>query len=160
MRNHLKVLVGALLAFGLAAPTHALVVTSGTVTVAQAGAYTGQALPVELKVVSYSWTSAAAGQVTATLSEVEGEIVRFVVNPADGASSPSASYDMLINDGDGIDILGGQGSNLSQSANLNTTLMVTNATLPLAITTYGNLSLLITNAGNAKSGVIRFYIRP
>jgi len=160
MRDYMKFLIGALLAFALVAPASALTVTSGTVTVTVTGAYTGRALPDELKVVAYSWTSDASGQVTATLSEIEGEIVRLVVNPADGASSPTANYDAVCNDVDGNDILGGQGANLSQSANLNTTLHVTNGTLPLAIVVYGNHTLLITNAGNTQSGLIRFYVRP
>ena len=160
MRDCLKVIIGALLAVALVAPSYALTVTSGTVTMVQAGAYTGQALPVELKTVAYSWTSNTSGQVTATLAELEGTIVRCVVNPADGASSPTASYDALINDVDGNDILGGQGANLSQSTNKNTVLTVTDGTTARPITVYGNHTLLITSAGSAKSGLIRFFIRP
>jgi hypothetical protein len=154
MRNYTNILIGALLAFAMVAPSYASVtVTSGTVTVAVEEMRGG------IRVVSYSWTCDSGGNVVATTNDIEGEIRRFVVNPADGASSPTDNYDLTVTDRDSIDIIGGQGANLSQSTNTNTVCTVNDGTTYMALVTRGTHTITITNAGNAKSGVIRFYTR-
>ena len=142
--------------------------TSGTVTVGTASAY-GQ------QVITWTWTSDASGNVVDNTATAFGELVRISFNPGDGATSPSANYDVDIEDQNGINILLGYGDNRSQSASqslyfqggldwsttptLTQTVDTVNIFYPWRMPVYGVLTLKITNAGNAKSGVIRAYVK-
>lgn len=128
---------------------------AGTVTVA----YSRQR---GLQEVTWTWTSDASGDVSGTDTQpVTGEIVRVVTNPS--ATAPSDNYDLVINDADGVDVLAGAGQNRDtatseQSVPIIETLVGAN---PYGERVFvdGVLSLVVSNAGNAKSGVVTMYLK-
>ena len=73
-----------------------------------------------------------------------------------GATAPTANYDIVLTDEDGLDALSAGGANRHTST--------TEAFVPLVSTTQpsvvcGATTLAITNAGNAKVGTFKLYIR-
>lgn len=113
-----------------------------------------------MKIVELDWLSDASGNVTATLENINGTIRRVTTNPDDGSTSPTANYDMTLKDQDEFDVLIAQGANLSQSATASVACQIrdANTTTDQPICTFGDLDLAITNAGNAKGGIIRIYL--
>jgi len=106
--------------------------------------------------VTVAWISAASGGVTSSIKNVYGSIARVAMNP--GAASPTASYDMTLGDEDAFDILDGGGANLSATTNSN--VWISNATNGYqGFDVAGHLLLTISNAGNAKAGEIRIYMK-
>lgn len=112
--------------------------------------------------VVLDWLSSAAGAVNGTLTKaLSGQLLRVVFIPDGGGTQPTDSYDLVLNDEDGVDVLAALGANLS---NVNTTQVVpgvTNGTAgnwaPMAVD--GTLELQVTNAGNAKGGQVILYVR-
>ena len=111
------------------------------------------------------WTSNASGVVTATTSEaragiVSGTVMRVTFKP--GAATPSNGYDVTITDENGIDILVGQGANLSNAAastvcpGVEFTDGTTTSLMQVAV--FGVLTLNVANAGNAKQGIVELVI--
>lgn len=117
--------------------------------------------------VVFAWTSDASGDVSTgaglTSFSISGEILRITTDP--GATAPTANYDVVINDADGIDIA------MGFLANRHTTN--SESVVPLASTTLsgnpvasgcpvfvdGTIELVVSNAGNAKQGTVRVYYR-
>ena len=155
----MKTLLGALLVVGFClcdlAPAVATT-TSGTVT--SSNTYIPGRLN-HMRVYTWSWTSDTGGNVISDDVRLSGpgEIVRVQIDP--GITSPTASYDMVITDTDSFDVLTGLGANLSATVTLNTVPSITAASFEWPVYTYGRLTLTITNAGNAKSGVVKFYVK-
>lgn len=104
-----RILILLVLSLALPIAARAATVTSGSLTI------TEQGRPGYLQCYTFDWTSDASGNVTASITEVQGTIERVVFNP-DGTSN-----------------------------------------FPTCVT--GATSLAITNAGAAKGGVLRVYIR-
>ena len=154
----------AFMAFGsgsfAATIARSVTATSGSLTMTKT---TNEYLssPPTYELITLVWTSDASGNATVTVPNVIGEIRRIVTNPSDGATSPTADYDVTLKDADAVDVMVGQGANLSQSANKSfygvTTDAISSQYIP--ITVYGDLSLAVTNAGNAKKGTIKLYLR-
>ncbi|MCC7371652.1 MAG: hypothetical protein IT306_24755 [Chloroflexi bacterium] len=107
---------------------------------------------------SIAWVSDAAGAVSGNTFAVEaGELVQVRYIPDGGGTQPSAAYDVTMTDANGVDVLGGTGADLSQTAS---TVHVP------AVNTYfrrtleaGNLTPVVANAGNAKGGTIVLLVR-
>ena len=154
MRNSIVLLaaVGLLMIAGVG---QADTVTSGTLT------HEVDVTQYNTRVDTLDWLSDASGNVVATLTGVRGTIKRIVINPDDGATSPTASYDMTLTDQDGVDLLGGLGANVSASATTDfpsvTTDSASSTTVPRP--TVGDLDLAITNAGAANGGIVRVFLR-
>jgi len=108
------------------------------------------------------WTSdtSTSGTVTASVYQINGTIERIVYNPDGGATLPTDSYDVTLKDIDGIDVLNGTGANLSQSTVASTISTEGDGTTNIPMATQGTLALSVTNAGSAKGGIIRIYVRP
>ncbi len=105
-----------------------------------------------MKKIKFAWTSSAGGAADATTTEYyDGKIFAFVTDPS--ATAPTDNYDIVITDGDGIDVLLGAGAN-RDTAN---TEYVSQATLGGVAAS--KLTLAVTNAGNAKLGDAYLYIR-
>ena len=130
---------------------------AGTITETHDDSRTG-------KCAILAWTSDAAGAVsgTATTRKVSGVILRVTTIPADG---PTDNYDVVLNDEDGIDVLQGFGAD-RDTTNAETITPLVSTTLsgnPVAMGTpvavNSTLTLVIANAGNAKSGTVRVYYR-
>lgn len=107
-----------------------------------------------VKMVKFSWTSSAGGAADATTTEYySGAVERMVTVPGSGGDAPTAAYDVAITDKHGIDVLLGAGANRSATAQDS----VLAASLGFVANT--QLTLAVTNAGNAKSGTVYLYIR-
>lgn len=147
--------------------------TAGTVTIATQDQY---ALKANIKVVEWTWTSNSSGAATNNTAICPGEIVKVETYPDDGATSPTANYDITLTDGYGNDVLLGLAVNRSSSAvqtlnfdigaNVFSTSTLVQAVdtnnyfYPWRIITSGPLSLNVTNAGSANGGKIRIYVKP
>lgn len=114
---------------------------------------------------SFTWTSSAGGAVSGILSPdiISGQIVRAVFIPGAGGVQPTNGYSAQLTDGNGLDVLAGQGASLSNATTTNIApgVEVTDGTnigvLPIAVNE--QLTLVIASAGNAKQGTIVLYIR-
>lgn len=110
-----------------------------------------------VKKVKWAWTSAADGTVGAaavsstTTNAYNGEIIRLVTDP--GATAPTDDYDIVVNDGDTTDVLMGAGANRDTT---NTEQVLASS---LGCVANDTLTLLVTNAGDSKTGTVYLYIR-
>jgi hypothetical protein len=120
---------------------------------------TTEGISGSLNVVNLDWLSDAGGNVVATTNQVSGTIERLVFNPDGGSTIPTAAYDVVLNDRDGVDMLNGTGANLTSGTVKTIVVTDGDGTTNLPMATAGELSLAVTNAGNAKGGIIRFYLR-
>ncbi len=110
---------------------------------------------------SVAWVCDASGAVSGLSFGLAGTIAKVQFKPDAGGTQPTDQYDMTIMDAAGVDILAGQGANLS---NTTATSIVPGVPLKDGTTTSTTLCVVadaltpsITNAGNAKGGTIIFY---
>lgn len=112
---------------------------------------------------SINWTSDASGDVSGTQTAyLSGVIARVAFVPGSGGSAPTNLYDVTLLDESGLDVLAGQGANLTTSASA----VVPGVPLKDGTTTSvhpchidDKLELRVANAGNAKSGTVILYLR-
>lgn len=123
--------------------------------------------------ITLAWTSDASGDVTYELvgsgkvsgsgNYVSGYLERVIFVPGAGGVQPTDLYDVTIIEENGLDVLAGQGANLSQSSashvkpSVPMTDGTTTSTAPIALDNI--LTLNVSNAGNAKSGTVILYLR-
>lgn len=108
------------------------------------------------------WESTAGGSYTDTITlQAAGELIAVSFGP--GSPAPDANYDVVITDEEGVDILAGQGANLSATVS---TMVTPGIPVKDGTTTsvgcrpvMGDLSLSITNAGASKQGKIVLWVR-
>ena len=106
---------------------------------------------LDIQKVTLSWTCTDAGVVTQTTTQaLDGRIVRVEVIPGTTTAQPTDAFDMTLTNPAGYDQLYGQGADLS---NVNTTVIVN-----VGYAASEKLTLNISNAGNAKSGVTVLYL--
>ena len=105
-----------------------------------------------LKKIKVAWISAAAGTVTQTLHNINGQILRVTTDP--GATAPTASWDMVIEDVDAVDILLGLGADRSATVTESVCPVVGGTAANVPVVTMGQHTLKITNAGDAKTGTV------
>ena len=68
-----------------------------------------------VKYVEWTWTSDGSGDVSGTDTEsVNGQVLRWATNPS--STAPSANYDIVVNDEDGIDLAAGGLANRHKSS--------------------------------------------
>lgn len=111
-----------------------------------------------------AWTSHTDGTVTLPAAvPLVGELLRAVFVPGAGGVQPTNLYDVTLEDAHGIDLLAGQGANLSNTAASHVCPGVplrdgtTTSTRPVAVA--GPLTLKVTNAGDSKQGQVILYVR-
>lgn len=116
-----------------------------------------------VKKTVFTWTSDASGDVSGGATPlISGEIVRVVTNP-DDTDAPSANYDIVLNDEDSVDLAQGLLANRHTSNNeevapkIEQTVGITTALVP--VITHSLVDCVISNAGNAKKGVVNVYWR-
>ena len=142
-----------LLIFGLLAfcvPAYAA--TDDVVTV------TYESVTTNMTEITFTWTADSdAGTVTSTAtSSIDGYIISAITNP--GTTAPTASYDIVLNDADGIDVFGGELGDRSAT--------VSEYTRPLIETsTYGDrwvsgiLTMVMTHQSvKSATGVLKVYV--
>jgi hypothetical protein len=102
-----------------------------------------------VKKIKWAWVCTDAGAVSSACTKVlNGEILKVVFVPTD----PTDQYDAVLNDNDSVDLLFGQGANLSGT----NTIVLTEG---LGAVCGGLVTLVISNAGNAKGGTTYLYVR-
>lgn len=127
--------------------------------------YDRQGVEGGVRKVIASWTSASDGTASGTTAKIVGQLVKITTNP--GSVAPSDNYDIAITDEDGVDVLAKCDASV---ANRDTTtseevycLVNSNAGSPLAVGVHpvvcGPVTVAVTNAGDAKNGVITLYLR-
>lgn len=107
-----------------------------------------------VKKVRFAWTSDASGDADAeTTAAFSGVIERLVTEPGSGGAQPTDDYDVVVLDEDELDVLMGAGADRSNAA--------AEQVLASSLGCVANdrLTLQVSNAGNAKSGVVTLYLR-
>jgi len=118
---------------------------AGTVTVTEERLAT-------VKKISWAWTSDASGDADQVTSfPYTGVLERLVTDP--GSTAPTADYDVVVNDEDGVDVLMGAGADRHTS----TTEQVLASSLGCVVGDV--LNLVVSNAGDTKEGTVHLYIR-
>lgn len=112
---------------------------------------------------TFEWTSNASGNATIpSMLPVSGAIARVAFVP-DSVAAPTASYDVTLTDSDGIDVLAGQGANLSDTlaSHVCPGVPLKDGTTigALVVVVDSVLTLNVSNAGNTKSGKVVVYVR-
>jgi len=102
--------------------------------------------------VKFAWTADAAGNASVTTTtDYFGTVYSLVTTP--GTPIPLGNYDIQVTDADGYDILQGVGANRG-----NSTIQYANP--GAGSIAFGNLTLSVTNAGNATQGTTIVHILP
>lgn len=112
---------------------------------------------------TFEWLSDASGNVTLPSGlAVSGQIERVVFIPSSSAA-PTSLYDVTLTDEDGVDVLAGQGANLSATVKSSVKPGIplkdgtTTSTVPTVVD--GILTLNVSNAGDSKGGTVVVYVR-
>lgn len=110
----------------------------------------------------FEWTSNSSGAASVASNVPISGIIRRVVFVPSATAAPTDLYDAVLNDSDSIDVLAGQGANLAAASSLNvcpgtpledgTTVSVTEMVVNSVLT------LVISNAGDTKSGKVILYV--
>lgn len=117
-----------------------------------------------VRIYTLAWTSHTDGTVDLdTDIKIVGEVLRVSFSPGAGGVQPTDLHDIVIKDSAGVDILAGQGANLSNATASHVCPGVphkdgtTTTTRPVAVSEVLNVE--VSNAGSGKSGTIRLYVR-
>jgi len=111
----------------------------------------------KLPVAVWTWAFTTNGDGNAeemTAHEVNGLIQRVVTVP-DGAETPSANWDLTIEDVDGADVLGGHGLN-RDSGDTGAIEQCVPEILLCAVAS--KLTFKVANGGATKEGTVRLYL--
>ncbi len=161
MKKILGILLGLLLVVGVGVGTSWATMacsnpSSGTVTSSSDKAIGTTRAGVRLAKISYT-TAASGGTFTCEMnSEINGWILRVITDQ--GATAPTALYDIDIDDDGGLDVMGGALDDRSDTAR--------ESTRPLnkgnyeAVETSGLHTIQVTAAGNSKTIVLLIYYLP
>ncbi len=108
-----------------------------------------------VKQITWDWLCTDLGVVTsATTKAFDGVLERAVFIPDAAGTQPTNSYDVTITDADSVDVLAGLGADLSNSATV-----VKKHSDGLTAVAGSILTLNVSNAGNAKGGVVILHLR-
>jgi hypothetical protein len=114
--------------------------------------------------IALAWTSDASGNVSGNpTTTIFGTILKVEFVPGTGGSAPTALYDVTLLNLSGLDVLAGQGADLSATVANAVCPGVpfkdgtTTGTVPCVVAEI--LSLVVANAGNLKSGTVVLYVR-
>ncbi len=118
---------------------------AGTVTVAETTF-------ARTKKIKWTWLSTAGGVADlVTVNGYFGRVVALVTDPDAGGLAPDDNYSITITDVEGYDVMQGAGAS-RDTAN-------TETAVPTAYSiAHGNLTLNVSGAGSANSGVAILYI--
>lgn len=134
-----------------AVATESVVSTTGTTTLSAPTEDNG------VRKVTINWTSDASGDVSSSIKNVYGTLRRVVFAPV-ASASPTANYDVTLSDENSYDVFQGDGAD--QSATVAANVFIANATSGyVGADIAGHLTLTVSNAGNAKQGNIKLYLR-
>jgi hypothetical protein len=108
------------------------------------------------------WTSDASGNANVAVPGLNGMIVGAQFVPGTGGAQPTNNYSASLYDASGFDLLLGKAvANLSNATI--TKIAPAGSTTDANTLAYGPVAedcvLVITGAGNAKSGIVNLYLR-
>lgn len=127
--------------------------TAGTLVKAKRSTYWNSSI----RIMTATWESDAAGDVNGTTScdiPINGYIYMVITDPS--ADAPTDDYDIVLNDADGADVMGGQLANRDTS--VSEQVIPTVDGVPISRFVNGSVALVVSNAGASKDGVIIIYI--
>lgn len=108
-----------------------------------------------VKKIKFDWLSDAAGAADAVTTNVyNGRVIYAAFESDGGGTAPTDLWDCTVKDADGIDICKGLGANVTAAA----TVYKADSD-GLGAVVESALTLAVTNAGNAKGGLVHLYIR-
>ena len=114
--------------------------------------YGETAIGSSVSVISWAFIS-AEGAASEETEKVTGIVKRVVTNP-DGEVAPTANWDLVIEDEDGVDILAAGGADRDPTGAKVSEQIIPSAPPVVA----SKLTFKVTNAGNAKKAVVKAYI--
>lgn len=133
-----------------------ITVTSGTATMTvdhQDGVAVRES--AQLYSLEIAWTTDSGGNaVLETDHDFHGMIMGYKSVPATGGTKPTDNYDILIEDEAGVDLIDNDTVDADAASKVS---LVTDTTPPIPIV--DQLTITITNAGNAKAGTLIIYVR-
>lgn len=107
---------------------------------------------------SIAWTATAGGGVSANPFTVPaGELLEAKFVPGTGGTQPSDLYDITLVDTDGVDVLAGNGGNLSNAAAALRVPLIgdgSGKTHRVFLDGTQQLDLVVANAGASKTGTV------
>jgi hypothetical protein len=105
--------------------------------------------------IAIVWTSTAGGAVSGNPFALRrGSLVQIQFVPDAGGTQPTDQYDVTLVDAYNVDLLNGQGQNLS---NASASILQWNPQMVSDST--ATLDLVVANAGNAKAGTVYLWVR-
>lgn len=112
--------------------------------------------------ITWSWTAAADGSVTGanlTVSATNLEKIKgwflYAMETNPGSTAPTDDYDIVVNDADGLDILGGVGANRDTANTEKVLPMIGGTATPVPIDTTSLVLAITNNAVNAATGTVK-----
>jgi len=122
----------------------------GTVTIT-----TTPMADLHLTKYSLAWVSDGSGNVSGNAATfAQGRLIQIKFIPDGGGTAPTALYDVVLSDSNGVDFLGGAGANLSATVST-----ITVPTVPLVYDATSTLDLVVSNAGISKGGTVRLWFQ-
>lgn len=114
-----------------------------------------------IRKITCSWTSDASGDAAGTTLKVNGFLLKGVTNPTDG---PTASYDIVLTDDEGANLLSGSFDDLADRHTSNTETVhfnLTDGAAPIAAypAVCSTVTVTVAAAGDTKSGVLVLYYK-
>lgn len=108
-----------------------------------------------VKRIKFAWTAddAAATATGATTASFTGKILGLATVPGTGGDQPDDNYDVTVTDSDSLDVLMGGGANRDET---NTEYVLSTS---LGAVVESQLTVNVSNAGNANTGTVYVYIR-
>lgn len=117
-----------------------------------------------IKKTNLDWLANSSGVLSdGAVTKIHGEILRVTFSPDGGSTQPDDNYDVTLKDTETLDVLAGQGANLSESVVSNICPGVpmkdgtTTSVRPMVVT--GALTLAVSGAGSLNAGNIDIYYR-
>jgi len=104
--------------------------------------------------ITWTFTSDAIGDASEETEKVSGIIKRVVTNP-DDIDTPTAAYDLTIEDEDGVDVLCGNGADRDASG---TGASEQAFPCPGNLAVASKLTFKVANAGASKKAIVKLYI--
>lgn len=113
-----------------------------------------------MEIINFAWTSTTGGLAEKTTTEsYDGLIYRVITDPGSSNSAPSGSYDVVLNDSDGYDVLNGLLDNLSSGTTVQYGISTGGSVKTPISAVSSKLTLAVSSAGSGKSGEVIVYIR-
>lgn len=104
------------------------------------------------------WLSDASGDVNTNSFDLPaGYLVAVKIVPDGGGTAPTTLYDLTLDDAEAVDLLTGLGANLSATVSIRSVPLVN--TSGLVYYEGGAVDLVVTNAGNAKGGIVYLWVQ-